>query len=74
MQVLNLANFASYDTWKAAATPASGLDAARLQQNFVYALFNAFEQASKYKGMKVYILLETGSHYVMPYQVAIYLN
>jgi hypothetical protein len=24
--------------------------------------------------MKVYVLLETGSHYIMPYQIALYLN
>jgi hypothetical protein len=74
MQVLNLANFANYDTWKTTATSNSALDVAHLQQNVVYALFNAYEQASKHRGMKVYVLLETGSHYVMPYQVALYLN
>jgi hypothetical protein len=66
MQVLNRANYAS----KTSTSP----DGALLQQNFITALFNAYEQSYQAKGMKVYILLETGSHYIMPWQVAPYLN
>lgn len=67
MQVLNLANYANYEQYK-------HNDAAHLQQNFIYALFNAYEQSYKHKGMKVYVLLETGSHYILPVQMALYLN
>lgn len=34
--------------------------------NFLEALFQAFANATKYKGLKVEILMETGSHYILP--------
>ena len=41
-------------------------DGGRLQPNFMAAYFHAFKLASKQSGVKVEILLETGSHYITP--------
>jgi hypothetical protein len=68
MLVLNHANILE----KTKTTAAK--DNAHLQLNFMSAIYNAYAQTFATKGMKVEILMETGSHYIMPYEVSGYLN
>jgi hypothetical protein len=47
---------------------------ATLQTNVVFAIYNAYARATATKGMQVEILLETGTHYIMPLEVSEYRN